>query len=498
MATYRNTWRAAAALVMVATTLATSVLCPLVVLAGDPGTIDTVAGSSSDNGFSGDEGPAIDAEFYDPMGITLDAWGNIWIADFRNHRVRMIPAEDGTLYGQDMTAGYVYTIAGTGTEGYSGDGSAATDATLKYPEDIAVDTNGNVYIADSNNHRIRRVSTAGVITTLAGTGSAFHSGDGSAAINAALNFPRGVWYAQDSLFIADEMNHCIRMIPFTGGTYFGQVMNAGYIYTIAGKPMDSGYSGDGGVPTNAELTMPNSVYVDAGANLYIADKNNQVVRMIPATTGTHYGISMTAGYIYTIAGTGQDGGYEGDGGTATSAKLYQPHDIAVDADGDLYFTDHGNHCIREVTAGGTISTYAGTGEAGFSGDGDAATSAQLDHPNGIFVDDEGVVFFADCYNDRIRQVFPGEAETNVEGDANGDGTTNIVDAMFIAQYSVGLRTLDETQLLCADTTDEGMVNIIDAMHVAQFSVDPTGAGGVLYKQLWETPADDALIDPLDL
>ncbi len=418
--------RAGAAISLVAVLLA-PLVCPQKVYAGEPFTIETIAGATSNNGFSGDGGPALDAEFYDPMGITRDSSGNMFIADFRNHRVRMIPARDGTFYGQSMTGGCVYTIAGTGTQGYTRDGFMGPTADLKYPNDVAVDGAGNVYLSDSGNHCIRMINATGIITTVAGYGSPVYSGDNIPATSARLNWPRGIWLdASDNLYIADEADHLIRMVPSTSGTYFGQAMTAGYIYSIAGKPVDSGYSGDGGTPTSAELNFPYSVYLDAHGHLYIGDANNHVVRMIPATTDTHYGIAMTAGYIYTIAGTGGSAGYDGDGGDATSAKMHSPHHMLVDVDGTLFVADNGNDCIRKVTTDGTISTCAGTGTAGFSGDGGQATEAQLYEPDGMFFDARGNLVFADSMNDRIRVVY---AEINpwhtFLGSVNNDSANGV-------------------------------------------------------------------------
>ena len=244
----------------------------------------------------------------------------------------MVAASTGTYYGQSMTEGYVYTIAGNGTAGYSGDGGLGTDAQLRNPTSVAVNGSGDVFIADSNNNRIRYLDSSGNITTYGGTGTqSFRENEGPVS-SATLSTPRGV--AGDGsghLYIADEGNHRIRMVPAFGGTFYGQAMTGEYIYTIAGTSTH-GFSGDGGAPTSAELNLPFCVSVDGAGHLYIADVQNHRIRMIPATTDTHFGVAMTAGNIYAVAGTGTIG-YSGDGDPATSANLSYPSGVVVGSDG---------------------------------------------------------------------------------------------------------------------------------------------------------------------
>jgi len=271
----------------------------------------------------------------------------------------------------------ITTIAGTGTAGFSGEGGQATSAQLNYPLGVAVDAQGSLYIGDQVNNRVRKVS-GGTITTVAGTGTAGYSGDGGQATSAQLSIPLGVAVdAQGSLYIADYANSRIRKV------------SGGIITTVAGTGT-AGYSGDGGQATSAQLKFPYSVAVDGQGSLYIADYGNQRVRKV------------SGGVISTVAGTGT-AGFSGDGGQATSAQVNAPVGVAVDAQGSLYIADNGNQRVRKVS-GGVTSTVAGTGTAGFSGDGGQATSAQLSGPAGVAVDAPGNLYIADEGNQRVRRV----------------------------------------------------------------------------------------------
>jgi trimeric autotransporter adhesin len=330
------------------------------------GVIATVAGNGS-FGYSGDGGQLTSAQLYWPNGIATDSAGNLFIADTENNRIR-----------KASPSGIITTVAGTGYFGFSGDGGLATSAELFYPEGIAVDSSGNLFIADSGNHCIRKVSASGIITTVAGTGSLGYSGDGGSATAAKLNGPYGV--AVDSagnLFIADTFNERIRKV------------SSGIISTVAGTG-SSGYSGDGGQATSAQLSGPYGVAVDSAGNLFIVDTNNNCIRKV------------SSGIITTVAGDGS-AGYSGDNGQATSAQLDYPMGVALDSAGNLFIADGNNNCIRKVSSG-IITTVAGNGSYGFSGDGGLATSAQLYYPTGVAVDSAGNIFIADNYNSRIRMV----------------------------------------------------------------------------------------------
>jgi sugar lactone lactonase YvrE len=310
----------------------------------------------------------------------VDSAGNLVIADTYNNVVRVVAASTGTFYGQAMTAGDIYTVAGTGTAGYAGDGAPATSARLKAPDGVATDSAGNLVIADSGNNRVRVVAastgtfygqgmTAGDIYTVAGTGTAGYAGDGGPASAAALRYPQGVTAdSAGNLIIADTGNSAVRVIAASTATFYGQAMTAGDIYTVAGTGT-AGYAGDGGPAASADLSVPPSVAVDSAGNLIIADYGNDAVRVVAASTATFYGQAMTAGDIYTVAGTGT-AGFSGDGGPASSTELYYPQSVAADSAGDLLIADAGNNRVRMV-AGGTGETAARTsakaGKAGEAG-----------------------------------------------------------------------------------------------------------------------------------
>ncbi len=349
--------------------------------------ISTIAGNGT-QGYSGDGGPATSAELTASQ-VALDASGNVYFAD--DNQIRKITA--GT--------GIITTIAGNGTTGYSGDGGPATSAALFEPAGVAVDDSGNVYIADYENQRIRKVTAStGIITTIAGTGTAGYSGDGGATTSAALNGPLGVAVdASGNVYIADYSNQRIRKV--TAG--------AGIITTIAGTGT-AGYSGDGSAATLAELYGPTGVAVDALGNIYIIDLYDRIRK-----------VTVSTGIITTIAGTGT-GGYSGDGGPATSAEFYDPSGVAVDASGNVYFADDSNRVIRKITAStGVITTIAGTGTWGYSGDGGPATSAELKFPSGVAVDASGNVYFADAWNNRIRKLSLSVPTTGVTSSSSTDG-----------------------------------------------------------------------------
>jgi trimeric autotransporter adhesin len=354
------------------------------------GTITTIAGNGSP-GYSGDGGPAVNAQLNDPRGVAVDNSGNLYIADTGNRVIRKVSA-----------AGIITTIAGNGSFGYSGDGGPASDAQITSAIGIAVDAGGNLYIADIYNRRIRKVSAAGIITTIAGDGLFGYSGDGGPAASAELGSPVGVALdASGNLYIADAGNYRIR-----------KVSAAGIITTVAGNGSNN-YSGDGGAAANAQLSEPEGVAVDAAGNVYIADTANQRVRKV-----------ASGGVITTVAGTGS-AGYSGDGGPAISAELYHPTGIAMDACGNLYIADDLNSVIRQVSVAGAITTVAGNGTAGFSGDGGPAASAQLFRPNGVAADAAGNLYIADTNNNRIRKVSAEGIITTIAGGSvfgySGDG-----------------------------------------------------------------------------
>jgi len=330
--------------------------------------ISTYAGTGGSYGFAGDGGAATSAKLGAPSSVAIDRAGNHYIADSGNNRIRMIDP-----------SGTISTIAGTGTSGYSGDGGAATSAKLYNPIGVSLDTAGNLYVADEFNNRIRKITRAGIISTVAGTGTAGYSGDGGAATSAKINMPWGVAVdAAGNLYIADTSNARIRMVN-TSGT----------ISTVAGNGT-ANYNGDG-TATSAELDFPTGVTVDARGNLYIADAFNSRIRKV------------TAGVLTTIAGTGSYA-YTGDGGPATLAALKFPYGVGLDGLGNLYIADEAAYVIREIDTTGTINTVAGTGTYGYAGDGGAASSARFEQPYGVTVDESGNLFIADTVNYVIREV----------------------------------------------------------------------------------------------
>ena len=372
------------------------------------GVITTVAG----NGiwaYSGDNGPATAAEIYYPEGLALDSSGNLYIADTDNNRIREV----------NHSTGAITTVAGTGTAGYNSDNIQATAAYLNDPTGVAVDSSGNLYIADYINNRIRKVTaSSGLITTVAGTGTAGYSGNNIQATAAYLDEPRGV--ALDSsgdLFIADYYNERIREVN----------ASSGLIATVAGNG-SYGFSGDGGAATAAMMRYPKGVVVDTSGNVYIADSGNNRIREVNYSTGA----------ISTFAG-----GFVGDGGSATAAVLGAPFATAVDAAGDIFIADTSDNRIREVNhATGAITTVAGSGTAGFSGDNGQATAAMLAAPHGVAVDSAGNVYIADSSNSRVREVnHVTGVITTIAGDGvfgySGDGGAATAAALY-APYGLAL------------------------------------------------------------
>jgi hypothetical protein len=334
-------------------------------------------------GYSGDNGLAIKAKLNSPDGICLDKWNNLYIADGGNNRIRKI----------NLATGIITTVAGNGTAtsagGFSGDGGIATNAKLWIPVDVSIDTVGNVYIADADNHRIRKIAVStGIITTVAGSGPigfgmGGNSGDGGPATNATLNDPAGIYVDKyGDIYIADIDNNNIRKVT----------VSTGNISTVAGTGV-MGYSGNGGPATNAELYNPAQIYTDSICNIFFTELTSSVVCKVTILTGI----------ITTIAGIGVQG-YSGDNGPATNAKLNQPYGIYIDEQQNIFIAEYGNGTIRKINAlTGIITTVAGTGTPGYSGDSGPATNAQLT-PEDLCFDKYGTMYIADFGNDRIRRI----------------------------------------------------------------------------------------------
>lgn len=451
------------------------------------GVITTIAGTGI-SAYTGDGGSALSADLR-ADGIVLDDSGNIYVGDVAYNVIRKIntagiittfaTSAGGITLSKDLSgnmystywgvvkkitrAGVVSVFAGTGTNGFSGDGGPATTAQINNAWTTIFDRNGNAYIGDPSNYRIRKVNTAGIITTFAGTGTPGYSGDGGPATAAQIGAVIGICVDTiGNIYFANGVsnaasNSAIRKIDtagiittISGSAAFGgdgstaplafldkptdvckdaignvyiadvgrhtirKVNRAGIISTIAGTGV-AGNSGDGGAATSALLDQPMGIAVNTAGDVFFADSNRHVIRKIAAGTGI----------ISTIVGTGT-AGYSGDGGPASSATISAPIGLAIDNSGNLYISDCGNHCIRKVNMStNIISTFAGTGgTAGFGGDGSAAAGAQLSSPQYIAFDQFNKLYIADKYNNRIRKVEAGIISTvfgNGTSGAAGDG-----------------------------------------------------------------------------
>ena len=347
--------------------------------------------------FTGNGGPATNAPLGSPIGLAWDTAGNLYFCDTKNNMVfRSTPA------------GVITIVAGNGTAFFSGDGGPATAAALSGPQGVAVDSKGNIFIADTGNFRIREV-TAGVINTIAGSSLSGNSGDGGPAVNASLRSPIGL--AIDSaanLYVADSYNGNIRLITATGT-----------ISTYVGISSTSFLPG-GGPAVQASLSNPQALVVDAAGNLYIADSGHDRILKV-----TQVGVVTTvAGSALLSNGQGVSG-FSGDGGPATSALLNQPYGVTVDTSGNLYIADSQNERIRKVTPAGVISTVAGSGTQGFSGDGGSAVSAALGFPLSVTTDTAGNIYIADYTSHRLRKVTTSGIINTIAGNGNykfgGDG-----------------------------------------------------------------------------
>jgi sugar lactone lactonase YvrE len=374
------------------------------------GNLNRVAGNHSYNIetlFSG--APATGVELNYPYGVADDSSGNIYVGDSHNYMVREVV----------KSTGLVNFFAGDGTYGYTGDGGAATSAEITYPFGVAKDSTGNVYVADTYNCLVRRVNTAGTISTFAGlvvTNSprCGYSGDGGSATGAELYQPYGVAVdSKNSVYIADFSEHVIRRV--TSGT----------ITTIAGIGGIAGYSGDGGLATNALLYQPVAVAVDPAGNVFIADYNNCRIREI----------SVATGLINTVAGTGNCA-FTGDG-LAIANGIGYPQGIAVDANDNLFISDY-NERVRWVSPNGIMTTVAGNGVAGFSGDGGSATAAELYEPTGVVLDSSGNILVSDYNNGRVRSIsaFPalGTSAGNLSFGLTAVGSTSSPESLTLSAY----------------------------------------------------------------
>ena len=358
---------------------------------------------SGESGFSGDGGPAIKANFKTPAGLAFDPEGNLYIADRENHRVRKID-----------TSGNISTFAGIGKAGFSGDGGPAVRAKLNLPSGLATDKKGNLFISDRSNDRIRVVDKKGVIRTYAGSGVAGFQGDAGPALKAQLDKPFGIALDEaENLYIADRNNNRVR-----------KVSPEGIITTVAG---DGGFffMGDNGPAYRASVAAPTGVAVDKKGNLYIADRNNNRIRLVDKL-----------GMIRTVAGTGQQD-YNGDSETARETNLYLPFGLTVDSNDNLLIIDRSHYRIRRIDPkSGEVETVAGNGLKLFAGDGGPATGATLSFPHGMFLDKDDNLIFSDKGHYRIRKITPKGIISTIGGNGRRGNVGNNIPALEANVYNV--------------------------------------------------------------
>ena len=406
------------------------------------GIISTFAGQYGQGGGGGDGGPATQAYLNSPRGIAFDSSGNLYIADYYNQRIRMVD-----------TSGIITTVAGNGNYGYNGDGIPATNAWLRYPSAVAVNTAGDIFIADTDNCRIRMVDhSTGLISTFAGDGNCAFGGDGGPPSSAQISYPYGVTVdSSGNIFISDSNNSRIRKADLGANT----------ISTVAGTGI-WGYNGDGIQANTAWLYYPQQIAIDASGNLFIADYYNQRIRMVEAVSQN----------IATVAGNG-NWGYDGDGGPATSAMLSYPRGIALSISGGFYIADSGNRVIRSVDGAGIISTYAGRQDPG---DGSLARFSDLLYPRGAAYDAFGNLFIADTGHHRVRRVDKATGViTTVTGTGqcgyNGDGIP-ATEAQICNPWALAFNGAGDLFI-----SDQGNQRIRKVDHLTQVITTVAGDGG---------------------
>jgi uncharacterized protein (TIGR03437 family) len=385
------------------------------------GTVTRIAGNGRP-GFSGDGGPALSAQLNSPQGVVLDTLGNIYISDTGNNRIRVV------------SNGVISTFAGNGKAGSSGDYGDPTQAELHIPLGLAVDTSGNLYIADSANNVIRQVS-GGLIYPFAGNYIAGESHDGGPAVDAALNAPSDITFdTSGNLYIADTGNGLIRQVNTSG--IINSVVGGGTSYT------------EGGLATATVLAGPTGVAVDSAADIFIADRDsNHIYKVTPVNTDDTQKITTVmgnAGY-----------GFTGDGGAAANAEMNSPTSIQEDPTGDLFFVDLFNARVREINASGNINTVAGNGLVTYSGDGGAAQNALMSAPSGVAVGTGAVVYLSDTNNQRVRMIASDGTISTVVGNGTpgfaGDGSAG---TSAQVNFPTGLATDQSGNLYISDTGNQ--------------------------------------------
>jgi len=443
----------------------------------DPGGIITTIAGTGTAGFSGDGGPATSAQLNLPYGLAVDSARNLYIADLGNNRVRRV-GPDGTIV----------TIAGTGVEGYSGDGGPASAAQLSTPRNLAVDAAANLYIAEFAGHRVRKMTPAGAIATVAGTGIAGLGGDGGPATVAQISFPAGLAVDRTgALLIADSGNNRVRKI-LPGGvmsTILGATPSTAlatpiavtvdqsltvYVadssrlirsYTASGVWANFagtgalGYSGDGGPAVMAALTAPHDLAADLAGGVLIAD-------------GARVREVYSYGLIATVAGDGYQHAV-GDGTPATGAILYQPSAVALDTSGNLFIADTGTERVRIVLATGIIQTLAGDGTAGYNTDGVPAATAELNAPTGLAFDPWGNLLLADTGNQRVREISAGAISTFAGTGAAGTGQEGLTPAETPLRSPRGVCTGRDGSVYIVDTDNHRVLVALPGSVVETFA-----------------------------
>ncbi len=343
------------------------------------GFIEDIAGVAGKRAYAGDGGDAQFARFANPMGLAIDRWNNIYIADTRNHRVRRI----------NVRTGEIETIAGTGKPGFANDGGNADMAQLNGPTALAFDRMGNLYIADTGNQRIRLLDIRGYLHTVAGNGRRGYEGEGAKAKNTSLNNPSGVALdSKGNLFIADTGNHRIRVVDRITGK----------LTTVAGdgQPRDNG---DWDFAIRASLNRPTAILFDKHDNLYIADTGNHKIRFV----------DRHSGHILTLAGSGHAGDEGDNSGRATDARFNDPTGLALDRFGRIYVADTDNQRIRRITVDlynrrAGVESVAGSGKRGYNGDSINAWDADLAYPGAMVINPYDMLYFVDTGNNLLRRV----------------------------------------------------------------------------------------------
>ncbi|MEO8097791.1 MAG: hypothetical protein ABI811_08830 [Acidobacteriota bacterium] len=366
------------------------------------GVIRTVAGTGT-YAYGGDGGTGLQASLALPQGLAVDTGGNLYIADLGNSRIRKL-----------TPGGIISTVAGTGNFAFGGDGGQATQAAIGEVRSVAVDAAGNIFFPSTLHHRIRKVAN-GIISTVAGSGTDGFFGDGGDARLSSLSGPQGVSVdSSGNLYIADTANNRIR------------VVSGGIIRTVAGSRLFS-FTGDGGPAVDALLAHPTAAVPDALGNVYVTDSDNRRIRVI------------SRGVIQTIAGNGNFQ-FSGDGGPAVAASLFSPASMTFDSLGNLLFSDSQNVRIRRISADGKITTIAGNGITLFAGDGGPAAQASFFNPDGVAVDAAGNIYIADSAPSRVRKVSLSGVITTIAGNGNwgtaGDGGPAAVADLYVPKSLV--------------------------------------------------------------